>query len=291
MIFSRSNQGLDNIHLFFGVKKIIYIEGEDNDKKFDKKFYELIYEKIIGIDLSDIHIQPLGSSLNVFNRYLEIKSSNIQNSICIMDRDYNNLKSSYLYDSDILKFSYGYSWESDLWTENLMLKTIDFLSGIRLINEIDKIKELINNTFLRAKKLSIIDMLAQIHGSCVLIKSSNSFGMRILYDENTNSLISNHEYKRLRLKLNSMIENNCKVSKDLYKDAKKSSNKNLIQGHFLEKICIELILKSLSNLRCATTICYELICNSAHSIFIQNFEYLMSEETKSYYYANFKINF
>lgn len=78
MNFSRSSQGLDNIHLFFGVKKIIYIEGEINDKKFDKKFYELIYEKIIGINLSEIHIQPLGGSLNVFNRYMEIKSSNIR---------------------------------------------------------------------------------------------------------------------------------------------------------------------------------------------------------------------
>jgi len=288
MLFSRSSEGLSNTHLFYGVKVMVYIEGENKPEKYDKEFYKIILNRLVGIDLNKFEIVPLGNCLNVKERYENIVSHNITNSICVIDRDYNFLKESIIYNPDLLKFSYGYSWESDFWSDTIIHRVIEILSGGKISN-LSCFSELMSNTKKSAKKLSCYDLISQINAECVLDKSKSSFGVRLEYDSSIISLISANEIKRIRSKISSDVFT-CLISKQIFKEALKASSQKLIQGHFWQKISLVMIVQVLKIIGItSTTISDQLIFNIAQTLFNEDIDKFLDPEVKDYYLTNFQI--
>ncbi|KXO86609.1 hypothetical protein AYK86_12995 [Acinetobacter venetianus] len=288
MLFSRSGYGLNNIHLFYGVEVMIYIEGECSPEKYDKKFYETILNKLFFIKSERFRIEPLGGCENVKKRYDEILLNKISNSICVLDRDYSFIKQSNIYDPQLLKFSHGYSWENDFWLAKIIYRVIDFLSGGR-VSKLNNFEEIISNTKKDAKKLSCYDLVSQIHAESVLDKSKASFGVKLEYDPSSTSIISSSEVKRVRGKL-SLSVLSCLVSKEIYKEALDTIPEKIIQGHFWQKISLVLIVQTLKIIGVAsTTVSEEIIFNIAQTIFNENINSFMDEQVKNYYLENFKI--
>lgn len=288
MLFSRSNHGLNNIHLFYGVEVVIYIEGETSPEKYDENFYKTILNNLLHIKSERFKIIPLGGCENVKKRYEEILLNNISNSICVLDRDYSFIKQSIIYNPKLLKFSYGYSWENDFWSDKIIYRIIEFLSGGR-VSQLDNFEELLSNTKKYAKKLSCYDLLSQIHAECVLDKSKASFGVRLDYDPSSFSIISPSEIKRVRGKLSVNVLS-CLVSKGIYKDVFKVIPEKMIQGHFWKKISLVLIVQVLKIIRISsTTVSEEIIFNIAQTIFNEDINVFMDEKVKEYYLENFQI--
>lgn len=288
MLFSRSSEGLSNIHLFYGVKVMIYIEGENNSEKYDKIFYEILLNKLIGIELNKFEIVPLGCCLNVKERYEEILLNNISNSVCVLDRDYNFLKESFIYNPDLLKFTYGYSWENDFWSDKLIYKVAEMLSGSKFAKLMD-FNELVNNTRKCAKKISCYDLISQINSECVLDKSKSSFGVRLEYDSSTMSIISINEIRRVRSKISPDVFS-CLTSKGILKEALKMSSNKIIQGHFWQKISLVTIIQVLKIIGVTSTnISDQLIFNIAQSVFNSDVNNFIEAEARDYYLSNFQL--
>lgn len=288
MIFTRSANGLNNIHLFYGVEVMVYVEGENNHEKFDKEFYETIFSKLLSIDSSKYEIVPMGGCSEVKQRYEDIVLNNISNSICILDKDYNFIKQSLIYNPKLLKFTYGYSWESDFWSDKIIYRMIEMLSG-KKISRLNNFKELIGNTKNYAKKVSCYDLVSQIHAQCVLDKAKSSFGIRLDYDTSITSLISIEEVKRIRGKIPNDIYS-CSIAKDIYQEALKIKSEKLIQGHFWQKISLVLIIQVLKKIGIpSTTISDSLIFNLAKTVFTEDVNNYMDNEVQEYYLTNFRI--
>lgn len=288
MLFSRSNNGLNNLHLFYGVEVMVYIEGENKIDKYDKNFYQIILNKILNVELNKFEIMPLGSCDNVKSRYEEILLNNISNSICVLDRDYNFIKQSFIYNPDLLKFTYGYSWESDFWSDKMIYRVIEILSGGR-VSQLSNINNFILNTKERAKKVSCLDLIAQINSECVLEKDKSSFGIRLEYDASTLSVISEGEIQRMHNKLPPSVST-CLISQGIYSDALNIVPEKMIQGHFWQKIAFVLIVQSLKMIGLnSTTISEEMIFNIAKTSFNEDIDKFMDDNIKGYYLENFKI--
>ncbi len=288
MLFSRTTCGLDNIHLFYGVEVMVYIEGENDYEKFDKEFYEIIFSNLLGINSSKYKVITMGGCSEVKQRYEEIVVNNISNSVCILDRDYNFIKQSLIYDPNLLKFTYGYSWESDFWSDKIIYRVIEMLSG-KKISRLNNFDELVNNTKNYAKKVSCYDLISQIHAQCVLDKTKSSFGIRLDYDASITALISIDEVKRIRCKIPNNVYS-CSISKDIYQEALKIKPENLIQGHFWQKISLVLIIQVLKKIGISSTnISDSLIFNLAKTVFTEDITNYMNLEAQEHYLSNFRI--
>ena len=288
MLFSRSSHGLSNIHLFYGVEVLIYIEGENSSEKYDRYFYKIILKKLLNINSDKFKIFPLGGCENVKKRYEEILIKKISNSICVLDRDYCSIKECIIYDPNLLKFTHGYSWENDFWSDRMIYRVVEYLSGGR-VSQLSNFEEILSNTKKIAKKISCYDMISQIHAQCVLDKSKASFGVKLEYDSSSISIISHSEVKRIRSKL-SLNVLSCIVSREIYKEALDIIPEKIIQGHFWQKISLVLIVQTLKIIGVAsTTVSEEIIFNIAQTIFNENIDYFMDQQVKNYYLENFKI--
>lgn len=288
MLFSRSSHGLSNMHLFYGVDVMVYIEGENCSKKYDTKFYEIIFNKLLGIDSKKFKISPLGNCHNVEKRYHEILSEKISNSICVLDRDYKFIKESPIYNPNLLKFTYGYSWENDFWSDNIIHKVLETLSGGR-VSSCSNFLQIMNNTKESIKKISCYDLVSQVHSQSLLDKSKSSFGVKLEYDSSINSLISLKEIKRIRNKISLDILK-CSVSKEIFKESTSIIPQKLIQGHFWHKVSLVIVIQLLKVIgETSVIISEQLIFNIAQSIFNKDVDSLMDDEARNYYRQNFKI--
>lgn len=128
-IFTRTNFGLTNLPLFHSVDFIIFIEGGnrslsveevlaegENLAPEDTRFWKSIFDKN-GVKKS-YALKPIGSKSSVIKIATKIESGEIRNIVVAMDRDLDDYFGRKL-ESPFILYTYGYSWESDVYTKEL----------------------------------------------------------------------------------------------------------------------------------------------------------------------------
>lgn len=148
-MFIRSASGLNNQHLFFNVDFVLYTEGGsvsyNIDDVLDGKFSELTDDIVFWDNLfdqvnSDIKVKckSVGSKENVKHIAEKIIEENLSSVIAAMDSEHDHILNLRLTHKNIL-YTYGYSWENDVWDLSVVKDIIFQISAIQINdNDIDE---------------------------------------------------------------------------------------------------------------------------------------------------------
>jgi len=138
MSFRRTESGLTNLYLFFGVDTVVYLEGGSSicrddvdqglyaDSTQDIRFWQTIFN----IYRSDKKYKfcSVGSKETVKSIATDIMEGRVNNVIAAMDRDFDHINGRLLVANNII-YTYGYSWENDAWNKAALREAFCSLSG------------------------------------------------------------------------------------------------------------------------------------------------------------------
>lgn len=174
--FKRTLSGLNNMHLFYEVDFIVYVEGgtvsytkEDicngnyNSNTKDILFWESLFE-VVANNIK-VKFKSVGSKNTVKNIALDILKGNLNNTLVAMDKEFDCLLRNQIQHPKVL-YTYGYSWENDVWNSEVIQIILEELSGLSIS------KDCLNNnfsTFLREIKIAVIA------DAYLFTKNGNSF--------------------------------------------------------------------------------------------------------------------
>lgn len=116
--FFRSSDGIANQPLFSQSRFVVYVEEDpqlDPSRSIDKPFWRLFFGSIMGE--KNVEIKPLGGKRHVLAMARTIIDRSIPNSICALDRDYDNMFGE-LIDDERVFYTHGYGVENDLLNED-----------------------------------------------------------------------------------------------------------------------------------------------------------------------------
>ncbi len=140
MAFTRTSSGLKNLHLFYNVDLIVYTEGgtslsvEDvKARKFNSESIDSVFWNIIFSNYRSelIKYKPIGSKSTVSKIAQEIIENNITTVYAVMDQEFDMVYETNFSHSNIV-YTYGYSWENDVWNENVIFSIIETLSAKKI---------------------------------------------------------------------------------------------------------------------------------------------------------------
>lgn len=154
MAFTRTPSGLSNQHRFYGVDAVVFLEGgkesytkqevlagQFKSNTLDIKFWQ----KLFGFYKPDKKYQfrSIGSKKTV-NEIAELVVQGVKNVYVAMDRDHDRLKNK-LKDGPGLFYSFGYSWENDVWDAEIIEEV--FYAFIPVCQTTIKVKNDINEIY------------------------------------------------------------------------------------------------------------------------------------------------
>lgn len=241
MTFTRTTSGIKNYPNFYNADVVVYIEGSSVTNSAhsnlvpDKVFYEGLLSEIFKNKI--IEVKCVGDKRTALSYVQPIIDSGLKNSVVIVDRDYDNLTCSIL-EIDSLVYTYGYSWENDLWSLEVTRSVLNDLTFQNADAE-NQLEIQYAEALKRLKILSSFDAAAQTASKCILPKNGGACGINIDYKKNY--LISYSELKRLIKKFHTICDKNCLIIKSVLKNASELTANKLIQGHLFEHVINKLI--------------------------------------------------
>ncbi|MEQ8346756.1 MAG: hypothetical protein RIB84_21050 [Sneathiellaceae bacterium] len=140
MTFVRSPQGLSNLYLFSNVDYVVFTEGgpstfsvhEAARGEFnqaagpDVHFWAQVFYH--GRRDLRVHVRGLGSKTTL-NEIAKLVESGDASNICVaMDSDYSQIFDE-KFKSKYILYTYGYSWENDLFEEELLISVLDSIGA------------------------------------------------------------------------------------------------------------------------------------------------------------------
>ena len=166
--FTRSPSGIRNSALFFGADRTVYVEGTGEDQKFWQSVFTVFYSGPLRF-----HFKSVGPRTAVLPYVEGIAKNTISNSIAIIDSDYEGLRFSKFIIPNII-YSFGYSFENDLFTFKQAVKLLSQLSGGASISKCKNIINRLNLASDELSKLAVLDFVAQFNDQYFLIKNGNT---------------------------------------------------------------------------------------------------------------------
>lgn len=134
MIFRRTCTGLSNQHLFLNVDAIVFVEGGRSYSKndvytgqfdthaIDIKFWRGVFS--IYHKGKKLQFRAIGSKPTLKNIVDDIDKEKIRNVYVAMDRDFDDINNE-LRNSNGVVYTYGYSWENDVWQPEIVADVFD----------------------------------------------------------------------------------------------------------------------------------------------------------------------
>lgn len=284
MIFTRSPSGMANFSRFAGADITLYVEGRleavtpvEDSSRVDTKFYNAL----CAVYLPDVKVKVklTGNRKSALDYHSKIINESIPNSFVIVDRDYDGLLFS-SFEKPKLILTYGYSWESDFWTERLLISTLNMstASDARVL-ELASVK--LRRTLRRLAKLSALNAAAHINGESIFPSKKSSKGVCI--SASSEFPISLDEYRRVSKSLSSM----CQAMVAVYRSALRLAPEKIIQGHLLEYASLFLISYVYTNSTGAILKNNTILMNIALSLFSERPSYYISPDVDDYYRREF----
>lgn len=143
--FRRTNSGLNNQHLFFNVDYILFLEGGSNSynklevyaNKYNSETEDIIFwRNIFGEFVKDkkIKFKSIGSKKTIKEIASDIISGEIKTIILAMDNEFDEILNKRIEHPQIY-YTYGYSWENDVWNENVISYVIEEITAIKMEND------------------------------------------------------------------------------------------------------------------------------------------------------------
>ena len=111
-MFRRSDEGLANEHLFYGVDYVVYCEGKASSNKVTT-LDESFWHRIFSLHDYNVKCKSKGSKEEILKMAGNVIHKNVGNVLFAMDRDYDDPYSAGL-DHPCILYTFGYSWESDV---------------------------------------------------------------------------------------------------------------------------------------------------------------------------------
>lgn len=111
-MFTRTSQGIENEHLFYGVDFIVYCEGKEVEGE-GSSLDEVFWQRVFSENGLSVHCKSMGGKSVVKPFAEKIIHDGISNVLVAMDRDYDHLLGLRI-DHPQVFYTYGYSWESDV---------------------------------------------------------------------------------------------------------------------------------------------------------------------------------
>jgi len=125
MTFQRTPAGLSNLHVFYAVDAIVFVEGglsrsfEDvlsggfDDQSSDIAFWQKCFLEL-GPSMT-LRFRAVGSKPTLVKIAQEVANGAVTGVYVAMDRDFDNLLGRLISSPKVL-YTFGYSWENDVWT-------------------------------------------------------------------------------------------------------------------------------------------------------------------------------
>ncbi|MDR7377197.1 hypothetical protein J2X19_001876 [Rhodoferax ferrireducens] len=168
MSFTRSQSGIRNTSLFFGVDRTVYVEGTGVDQRFWQSVFSVFYKGPLSF-----HFKSIGPRSAVMSYVEKIAKSEAANTIAIMDSDYEGLKFS-KFDIPNIIYTFGYSFENDLFSIKQAIKISSQLSNGVGIKKFRSIVRSLNTALNELPQLAVLDFCAQFNDNYFLEKNGNT---------------------------------------------------------------------------------------------------------------------
>lgn len=140
--FRRTNVGLSNQHLFHNVDLVVFLEGGTTsfskteayaggftDNTADIIFWQNIFSRFK--TKTKIKFRSIGSKNTIKEIAVDIIDGKITSVIVAMDNEFDDILKKRLNHPAVV-YSYGYSWENDIWCETVINEVIKELAAVRI---------------------------------------------------------------------------------------------------------------------------------------------------------------
>lgn len=290
IVFKRTSSGINNQHFFHKVDFVIFVEG--GKKSFNKAeveagnyssetediiFWTKIFENFV--NGKKLKFKSVGSKCIIKEIAIDVINNQINTVLVAMDNEFdepfkNRISHPNVYYTD------GYSWENDVWNENLIKNIIEQLTAVKIA---DAEIEQNYNQFLK-------DLKFAVYADAYLFKKGDSFfqrkqGYLFCVDCNPIDLPS--------------IRKNAIEKKVLEKNLKKANvysfgKRYLIDtqkhcfGHLFADYCCQIIIHYLKNRHGLKNLSKDLISRIALSKFFEN--HFPESSSFEFYKQQFKKN-
>ena len=173
--FKRSVSGLNNQHLFYNVDLIVFVEG--GNQSFSKaEVYSgsyhtetediIFWRNLFSIfkNTKKIKFKSVGSKTTIKEIVLDIVNGKLQTVMVAMDNEFDEILKQRIEHPNVF-YTYGYSWENDVWNHIVIRSIIEELSAVKI--ETDEIEQNFRS-FLKSLKLAV-------YADGYLFKKASSF--------------------------------------------------------------------------------------------------------------------
>lgn len=139
--FTRTASGITNFHRFVRKRIIVYTEGQDLGGENRGSPYcpdEIYWKSIFSLfGYSDnIRFKSAGSKRNLIKIADDITNKGARNTIVTMDSDHDSFRNKRI-DSPYIIYTYGYSWENDVFDRKSIVSAIRYsYSGYKIDSSI-----------------------------------------------------------------------------------------------------------------------------------------------------------
>ena len=266
--------------MFYGCDYVVYTEGGDslslekvldgefNNTSIDKLFWESIIQKHSN---KSFKFKPIGSKSTLKLLLEKFITENISNNLICTDSEFDEIFND-KYDSNKVIYTYGYSWENDVWNKDLLVYLINQLTGC--INETEEIENDFN--------LFLENIGQHVKCDAHFFKLESKYFPRpnghqklINCDSSNYPYIIDEQFQLIIGKLNIDIELNEKISNDFAN----LDVQRYCYGHFYNDFCKNYIKYFLKVKHKLNGIADDIIRRLA----ISNFNNYISNEVDQYY--------
>ena len=269
--FKRTARGLNNQHLFYNVDLIVFVEGgsksytkaevysgEHSNETEDIIFWRNLFS--IFKQEKKVKFKSVGSKSTIKDIVVDILDGKLQTVIVAMDNEFDEILKQRIQHPNVL-YTYGYSWENDIWNEKVIKGIIEELTAIKIENnDIEKNFR----SFLKSLKIAV-------YADGYLFKKSSSFfprktGYLFCVDCNTTDLPVIKE-----IEINKKLIEKGLNKKALYSFGSRNSINTLkfCFGHLLADYCFQLIFTYLKTRHALTGLRKEIIYRMSINKFFQ----------------------
>lgn len=287
--FRRTISGLSNQHLFFDVDLIVFLEGGESynkeevyANKYTAETEDIIFWKsIFKIFKADkkIKFKSIGSKTIIKEIAIDIINGQITTVIVAMDNEFDEILNRRIEHPNVF-YTYGYSWENDIWNDIIIKAVIEDLSAVEIeTNDIQKNF----NQFLERIKIAV-------YSDAYLFKHNSSFFNR---EKGRMFCVDCNPIDLPTIKLSEI--NKKIIEKEITKrKAVLYGNKNAIDtlkfcfGHFLADYCCQLVQHYLKKRHSLPNVSKDIIYRMGIK---KHFEiYFENGHTYDYYFNQFNKN-
>lgn len=155
-MFLRTSSGLSSEHLFHGVSLVVYCEGLPSEGE-GCSLDELFWSVVLSQNGISAHCKSQGAKPDLLKIAATIIQDDIKHVAIAMDRDYDSIRGTALNDSRAL-YTYGYSWESDTFSDFNHLHVITLFATTSEKPRISQdLKKYLDKNATKLRRLAALD--------------------------------------------------------------------------------------------------------------------------------------